>query len=210
MILNKENKEDIVERLDLARRNKGLTYKDIATYIGISPEGARSSFHRKSLNEQKINLLVAALGINEEWLITGNGEMFLTEDQINENKKQAFALPSNYQVIEEMRNDIRSKNETTKGVPFYDVEFRAGFELVMEDQRVNPEYTIYDPIYKGCDAVVPAFGDSMTPVIHSGDKIGIKKIALDKILFGQIYAILTEEWRTIKYIRKSQFDDKTS
>ncbi len=76
------------------------------------------------------------------------------------------------------------------------------------DVKSNPEYMIYDPIYKGCDAVVPAFGDSMVPVVHSGDKIGIKKTTIDKILYGEIYAILTEDWRTIKYIRKSEDNNK--
>lgn len=55
---------------------------------------------------------------------------------------------------------------------------------------------------------MPAFGDSMVPVVQSGDKIGIKKTTIDKILYGEIYAILTEDWRTIKYIRKAKDDDK--
>ncbi len=48
----------------------------------------------------------------------------------------------------------------------------------------------------------------MMPVIHSGDPIGIKKVDLNNILYGEIYGVITEDWRTIKYIRKSSDNSK--
>ena len=209
MILNSKNREAIVERLDLARRNRRFSYEKVGKLFGITQAGANNAFKRKSLNENKVNLLVNALGVNEEWLLSGNGEMFLTEVQVDDKKRKTFPLSDNYQVIEEMNTVHDNKHQyDVKGVPFFDVEFKAGFDLLMENAKTTPEYIIYDPIYKGCDAVVPAFGGSMMPVIYSGDKIGIKQTSIDNLLYGEIYAIITEDWRTIKYVRKSTDDSK--
>ena len=209
MILNSENRENIIKRLDLARRNRRFTFKQVGELFGIGASGANTIFKNFSLSEERVNLLVSTLEINEDWLLSGNGEMFLTEGQVNEKKKQAFALPNNYQTIEEMDSLQKPKNQyEVKGVPYFDVEFKAGFDLLMVDAKTNPEYMIYDPIYAGCDAVIPAFGNSMTPKIFSGDRLGIKVISIEDIFFGEIYALVTKDLRTLKYVRRSKDETK--
>ena len=56
--------------------------------------------------------------------------------------------------------------------------------------------------------IIKATGDSMTPVIISGDRIAVREIkSWDYIAFGQIYLIITSEYRLLKYIGKSDNPD---
>ena len=192
MILNKENREEIIERLDIARRNKGYTFDKLSSVVGLSSGGLRNAFYRKSLNEHKINLLVKELLINEHWLITGSKDcdMFWGGNE----DSNAVNEPTPLYGIKE-KQDL--------GVPYFD-----GFDALINFKTEKPNYYVNDPIYVGCDAVIPAFGNSMMPIIYSGDKIGIKEVLVSDILYGEIYAVYTENWRTIKHIRKSKDENK--
>ena len=52
-------------------------------------------------------------------------------------------------------------------------------------------------------SVVRVSGDSMQPVICNGDMVAIREVRnADLIFWGQIYVILLEDYRMVKYIRK--------
>lgn len=57
------------------------------------------------------------------------------------------------------------------------------------------------PAFKNCDCAVPCYGRSMVPEINDGAIIAIKEINKDSVLPGEAYLIITEEYRTVKYIR---------
>ena len=48
----------------------------------------------------------------------------------------------------------------------------------------------------------------MSPLIDPGDVIALKKIEdwQVNILYGEVYALVTEQYRTVKRIRKSEID----
>lgn len=116
--------------------------------------------------------------INPDWLWTGNGEM----------EKKSYEI-----------------NQKHSGVPYYDVDFINGFDLVLNDQSVNPAYHIDFPQYNNADCWVNATGDSMKPLINHGDIVALRQIEdwQTYMLFGEIYAVVTNEYRTIKRVRKS-------
>lgn len=93
--------------------------------------------------------------------------------------------------------------EPTKGRPYYNVDFRLGFDIMTNDQTVNPDYMIDFPPYNDVDCWVNAHGDSMAPTISSGDIVALKHIEDHSYLInGEIYAIVTTNGlRTIKRIR---------
>ena len=99
-----------------------------------------------------------------------------------------------------------SVNETGHGVPYYDVDFELGFELMENDQTANPTYYIDFHKYNKADFWVNATGNSMSPLINHGDTVALQRIEdwAGRILFGEIYAVVTEDFRTIKKIRKSR------
>ena len=61
----------------MLRHNLKLTQKDFAQKICISTSFQASiEIEKKKVLDRHIKLIVSAFGVNEEWLRTGEGEMF--------------------------------------------------------------------------------------------------------------------------------------
>jgi phage repressor protein C with HTH and peptisase S24 domain len=57
-------------------------------------------------------------------------------------------------------------------------------------------------------AIIRANGDSMEPHIHDGDWIAVREVAnLDVLFYGQVYLVITNEYRLLKYLRRDE-DEK--
>lgn len=117
-------------------------------------------------------------------------------------------MPENVQDLLKLK--INTKKDTLSvsevGVPFYDIEFTAGFLEVENNQQIKPDSYINHPFFKGCDYVVRASGQSMAKVIKHGDAIGLIKLAnwMNFIPNGEIYAIVTKDGhRLIKVVVNS-------
>ena len=100
----------------------------------------------------------------------------------------------------------------TKGRPYYNVDFIGGFDLVFNDQTINPEYYIdFAPYNKDGVMWCNITGHSMEPQISNGDIIAIKEVQdwFDYLPMGEIYAVVTtNNLRTVKIVRKGSTDDK--
>ena len=88
------------------------------------------------------------------------------------------------------------------GVPYYDVDFIGGFDMVLNDQTTTPAYLIDFQMYNSADCWCNVTGHSMEPEISHGDIIALKEVKeWDVFLpFGEIYALVTTEHRTIKKV----------
>lgn len=117
--------------------------------------------------------------VNLDWLKTGIGEMF--------------------------NDPVIIEDEPTNGVPYYDVDFLGGFSEMLNAQTQVPAYFInFQPYNKRGNIWCNITGDSMSPRINSGDKICIRKIEVEDIIFGEIYAIVTKnDMRTVKWVTRS-------
>lgn len=131
------------------------------------------------------NILFGKIGrafpfINIDWLMTGKGAM------LNNTPNEPNQPKISY----------------TKGVPYYNVDFIGGFDLILNDQTVNPEYLIDFKKYNEATCWCNVTGHSMEPEITHGDIIALKKIDdISFIPFGEVYAIVTtNDMRTIKRI----------
>lgn len=115
--------------------------------------------------------------INKTWLLTGEGEM--------------LKPPSNI--------PVKGYNS---GVPYYNVDFLGGFDLVINDQTITPEYLIDFKEYNKATCWCNITGHSMEPEITSGDIIALREIPDFSFLpYGEIYAIITTNgMRTVKRI----------
>ena len=101
------------------------------------------------------------------------------------------------------------ENYEGKGSPYYDVDFVGGFDLVINDQTVNPDYYIDLPPYNK-DGVIwcNLYGKSMEPRMFSGDRIAVREVPVIGILFGKVYGVITNSGlRTVKWVVRSP-DDK--
>ena len=114
--------------------------------------------------------------VNIEWLVTGKGNML---------------------------KDVPVKSYTD-GIPYYNVDFEMGFDVMVNDQTSQPDYNInFVPYNNKCDVWCNARGNSMWPTIASGDIIALKEVKdFSFLVSGEIYAIVTSNGlRTIKRLR---------
>lgn len=93
-----------------------------------------------------------------------------------------------------------------KGRPYYDVDFKCGFDELADDQTTVPACLISFPPYDREGVVwCNATGDSMSPEINPGDVIALQEVRdwQSYLTYGETYAIATTNGlRTIKKVRK--------
>jgi SOS-response transcriptional repressor LexA len=114
-----------------------------------------------------------------------------------------------YFEIEQDTQSMAPIVSSAKGVPYYDVDFVGGFDLVFNNQAVVPQFYINFAPFNDADCWVNVTGKSMSPFISHGDLIAIKRLNNWKefLLMGEIYAIITDEFRTVKIISKGSSSD---
>ena len=139
--------------------------------------------------------------VNANWLLTGEGDM-LSRNEYTKEKTDVLMEPS-------LDDTKQPKINYTKGVPYYNVDFIGGFDLVLNDQTVNPEYLIDFQKYNNADCWCNVTGHSMEPEINHGDIIALKKIEDKSFLpLGEVYSIVTKnDMRTIKRLGAGKTDD---
>lgn len=119
-----------------------------------------------------------------------------------------------YKISQELLKDGDEDNDKSElptisknlGAPYYDVDFIGGFDLVINDQNVKPRFYINFLPFNDVDCWVNITGKSMSPFISHGDIVALKKIDNwnEFLLYGEIYAIVSEEFRTVKIIGQSE------
>lgn len=120
-------------------------------------------------------------------------------------KKENNSLKNEIEMLRET-SLVPSVNFDFKGSPYYNVDFIGGFDLVLNDQTINPEYYINFKPYNSPGVMwCNVSGKSMEPEINNGDLIAIKEasISIEHLPYGEIYGIVTNDYRTIKRISKS-------
>lgn len=104
----------------------------------------------------------------------------------------------------EKEGNLPEVNYEYKGAPYYNVDFIGGFDLVLNDQTRNPDYYInFAPYNKEGVIWCNITGHSMEPELNNGDFIAMKEMhsPIQYLPAGEIYGIITEDYRTVKRIR---------
>jgi len=177
----------------------GLTYQELGEFCGIDKERMEFIFHRQqNMNEKDISQIVSKLNLVPSWVINGYGEKYIDKSFNPQNIRNEY---------KNSKNKITpSINKKFNGSPYYNVDFIGGFDLVMNDQTVNPDYYInYPPYNKEGVVWCNLTGRSMEPEISNGDIIALKPMTspIQYLPTGEIYAIITEDYRTVKRIKMS-------
>ena len=190
------------EAFEFLRSNgKVHTQKDLAVQMGSTRPNVSGAFKGdpKILTDNFIKRFNNAFDdiFNLNWLLDGEGEML---------NAQADTANSNIQI--KVIQEDRPRISHTSGRPYYNVDFIGGFDLVLNDQTIVPEYNIDFAPYNQ-DGVVwcNITGNSMQPKISHGDIIAIKEVVgwQDYLSMGEIYAVVTaNHLRTVKIIRQGK------
>lgn len=158
-----------------------------ASLIGVSEANVRNYKNGVMPKADFLEKIARSFDININWLLTGEGNMLRTESEKEEK------LPS--------------VNQTYEGAPYFNVDFIGGFDVIVNDQTRNPDFYINYPPYNQEGVVwCNLTGHSMEPEISNGDIIALREVTtpIQYLPAGEIYGIVTEEYRTVKRVRLSQ------
>lgn len=183
-------------RIKLIRKALGMTQEQLAQRLGIG-KAALSMIEtgKAGLSARNKNILVQELNVNIEWLDGDQGaDMFNLEPDLT-----AFRL--------------RTDNALPmQSVPLYSIEGTAGLVPLFADrQAMKPVDFIHIPNLPKCDGAIYVVGDSMYPLLKSGDIVLYKQLRdPNDIFWGDMYLLSIdmdgEEYITVKYVQKSDQD----
>lgn len=187
--------ETIGGRIRAMRKQLELTQEQLAQQLGIG-KAALSMIEtgKAGLSTRNKNILVQDLNVNPEWIETGKGRMFNAEPN---------CTPYLH------RTD---KSLPLQSVPLYSIEGTAGLvPLFAEESTAKPINFIHIPNLPKCDGAIYVVGDSMYPLLKSGDIILYKQLNdVRDVFWGDMYLLSIdidgEEYITVKYVQKSEHE----
>lgn len=180
-------------RIKLIRKALGMTQEQLAQHLGIG-KAALSMIEtgRAGVSARNRNILVQELNVNPDWLDEGRGEMFNAEPDLTAYRHRTDnSLP-------------------LQSVPLYSIEGTAGLVPLFTDRvQTKPLNFIHIPNLPKCDGAIYVVGDSMYPLLKSGDIVLYKQLRdLEDIFWGDMYLLSLdldgEEYITVKYIQKAE------
>ena len=182
----------IGERLRAVRKELELTQEAMAVRFGIG-KSALSMIEtgKAAMSERNRNILVQEFNVNPDWLDSGSGEMFNARKEYTPFLRRTdHSLPM-------------------QSVPLYDMKGTAGLvPLFLSHEKVDPVDYIHIPNLPKCDGAIYIVGDSMYPLLKSGDIVLYKQLNdIEDIFWGDMYLLSIdidgEEYIMVKYIQKS-------
>lgn len=169
---------------------------EFAKFLDIPPSTLSSWMNRNSFDYQL--LISKCVEIDANWLLTGKGEM-LRNSKMNDTPNVFMQKTDNVMGIQQ--------------IPLYSLEATAGIVQLFKSQYPTKDF-ISIPNLPKCDGALYVNGDSMYPLLKSGDIVMYKQIQdITNCIFiwGEIYLISFnsdgDDYSTVKYIQKSEKGD---
>ena len=227
-----ENK-DIVMRIKLLIEHENVSPSKFAKMINFNQSNLSKVLNGdRNVPTNLIKAICESLQVPYSWLVNGEGSMFLSGDISqsgkantannsgtinNDNRRYYQGCDREDMQKQEISNlgDRVSVLENTptisysQGKPYYNVDFLGGFDIIINDQTINPEYLIDFKKYEDADCWCNISGQSMEPLISNGDIIALKQLYdwREFLLSGEVYGIVTRDMRTVKIVTSSQKGD---
>lgn len=192
----------VSERLGMYIAAKDISYYAFENSIGAS-RGAISKAvkENKSIGSSMLeSILEIYKDLNPIWLLTGQGNMFVATDYdfLEKRSVEPYTLKTDRSMEQQQ-------------IPLYDIEAVAGLvPLFKGTNNQEPIDHISIPHLPKCDGAIYVTGDSMYPLLKSGDIVLYKEVndIRNEIFWGEMYLLSIdmsgEEYITVKYIQKSE------
>lgn len=189
---------ELKDRIDALLKYSNKNISEFSRFVGFkTPQAVRELLkgNTKTLSEVAQNKIIAAYPcLNESWLLTGEGEMFIED-------------PETFQVPTELyyEDDIPERYMTHL-VP---MAAMGGGLIGFEEEgiRRNDCERVISPI-AGADWAIPVYGDSMEPEYPNGSRVFVKQINPgDFIAWGNVFVLDTTNGLIIKVVIESERKD---
>lgn len=183
--------DNIQQRIKYLVKELRMTQQEFAEKIGVDPTNFSKYLNgRMPINDSLINKIVVEMGVAKRWLTHGEDIPFPGSAEAR--------LPE----VVEVGQGV---TETQGGAVVYDVDVTAGAvarSRIFTQENVLGSINMPGVLDPRC-RVVRVSGDSMQPTIKNGDWIALRSLSnFDLIYWGQIYVVVTDEYRMLKYVRK--------
>ncbi len=178
----------VIDRIKFLIKFSRRTQAKFAELIGVDPSNISKILSGKSpVSEAFINRLVVNLGVSKRWLLHGDDVPFAKNKPARETSSTQ-----------------RSDRHDNIGAPVYDIDVTAGsvgLSRMFTDERIIGRLNI--PGVSPKLPIVRVSGESMSPRIRNGAYLSIRDVGRDAtILWGQIYVVVLEDYRMVKYLRR--------
>lgn len=177
-------------------KKQGISRAEIARKMGILPQTLNNVINgTRGISDDFLDKFIATFNINQLELVKRN-------DGIQP------ITPIDHRFI--LRTDHKLESQD---IPLYDLSATAGLMAIFNDNHISPDDYLRIPNLPPVDGAIYVRGESMTPLLKSGDIIIFKRLALslDSILWGQIYLLSFiasgDFFTVVKYVQKSDTPD---
>jgi phage repressor protein C with HTH and peptisase S24 domain len=180
----------IIDRLRYLIKLSRHTQAQFAKLINVDPSNMSKIMSDKlPISDGFINRIVVNFGVSKEWLVSGTDIPF----------------PKGEHAVEITDNGTRSVSKRAMtGAPIYDIDVTAGCKELSQmftEERIIGHFDL--PQISPDNPIVHVSGDSMVPRICNGAFLSIRPISdRSPISWGQIYVIVLEDYRLVKYVRR--------
>lgn len=170
------------------------TDTELADFLGINKSTLSNWYKRNSLDYDLV--FTKCEQIDKNWLLSDENTV-----QTEDNYVVCDTTPLKYDLV-----------ISDQDIPIYEISAAAGLSTIFNSGHENIIDTLRLPKLGKCDGAVFLQGDSMYPLMKSGDVVVFKMINnIDYLLFGNIYLVEYEidgdEYLVCKYVQKGDKSD---
>lgn len=190
---------EIVSRIKYLMQELGYRQREFARKVDIDASNLSKYLNgRLPVSDSLINKIVVNMGVSKQWLEKGDDLPFAKQPSVRDVNVPPASI-------------VRGGSPSAKGTPVYDIDVTAGNlprSMMFADELITGYINLPDALSPQC-RVVRVSGDSMSPVIRSGDYIAVRELTnFRQIYWGQIYVVLLDDYRLVKYIRRHSDPEK--
>lgn len=187
------NVREIVKRAKEAMGFK--TDAALAQYLGISRSTLCNWVGRNAIDYPL--LLEKMSHVDYTWLLTGKGNV------------KGRKPDANGQEVEILHHPKSREKQDDRYVSLYNIYAAANLRTLLTNKHQYVEGKILIPDIPACDGALRISGDSMYPLLKSGDIVGFKEIGnITNIIFGEIYLVSFQmdgdDYLAVKYVKRSE------
>lgn len=181
-------KDKIKKYLEYKGISKNKFYTETGLSVGFLDSG-------KSLGADKVKIIINTYpDLNLDWLIMDTGPMISSPEPV------------------EIETTFKQKADHTlssQNVPLFRITAQAGIVALFNDKNsAIPISHLQIPDLPPCDGALYVYGDSMYPLLKSGDIVLYKEVSIENILWGEMYLVAFsrdgDDFVAIKYIQKAE------